>query len=55
VTEVTPLPTFYKAEAYHQNYYENNPAQPYCSAVITPKVSKLRKYYFDKLKKSYAV
>jgi peptide-methionine (S)-S-oxide reductase len=55
VTEVTPLPTFYKAEAYHQNYYENNPAQPYCSAVITPKVSKLRKYYFDKLKKSYAI
>ncbi len=54
VTEVTEAPTFYKAEAYHQNYYENNPAQPYCNAVITPKVSKLRKYYFDRLKKAYA-
>jgi peptide-methionine (S)-S-oxide reductase len=53
VTEVTPAPEFYKAEAYHQNYYENNPAQPYCNAVITPKVSKLRKYYFDRLKKAY--
>jgi peptide-methionine (S)-S-oxide reductase len=53
VTEVTAAPTFYKAEAYHQNYYENNPAQPYCNAVITPKVSKLRKYYFDRLKKAY--
>lgn len=54
VTEVTPLPTFYKAEEYHQNYYERNPAQAYCQAVITPKVSKLRKYYFDRLKKAYA-
>ena len=53
VTEVTEAPTFYKAEAYHQNYFENNPANPYCNAVITPKVSKLRKYYFDRLKKAY--
>lgn len=53
VTEVTPAPTFYKAEEYHQNYYENNPYQGYCQAVIAPKVSKLRKYYFDRLKKAY--
>ncbi len=53
VTEVTPLPTFYAAEAYHQNYYENNPYQGYCQAVIAPKVSKLRKYYFERLKKAY--
>ncbi len=54
VTEVTALPPFYKAEEYHQNYYERNPAQGYCQAVIAPKVSKLRKYYFDRLKKAYA-
>ena len=53
VTEVTAAPTFYKAEDYHQNYYENNPGQGYCRAVIAPKVSKLRKYYFDRLKKAY--
>jgi peptide-methionine (S)-S-oxide reductase len=54
VTEVTALPPFYKAEEYHQNYYERNPNQGYCQAVIAPKVSKLRKYYFDRLKKAYA-
>jgi peptide-methionine (S)-S-oxide reductase len=54
VTEVMAAPPFYKAEEYHQNYYERNPAQGYCQAVITPKVSKLRKYYFDRLKKAYA-
>ncbi|MEL6615585.1 MAG: peptide-methionine (S)-S-oxide reductase MsrA, partial [Bacteroidota bacterium] len=49
VTEVVPLKTFYPAEAYHQGYYENNPAQPYCQAVIAPKVAKLRAHYMEKL------
>ncbi|MBI2185415.1 MAG: peptide-methionine (S)-S-oxide reductase MsrA [Thaumarchaeota archaeon] len=50
VTEVTPFKTFYKAEEYHQEYYKNNPWQPYCQIVITPKVAKLRKQYHDRLK-----
>ena len=49
VTEVVPLDTFYPAEDYHQDYYARNPAQPYCQAVIAPKVSKLRSMYLDKL------
>jgi peptide-methionine (S)-S-oxide reductase len=49
VTEIEPLDTFYPAEAYHQDYFARNPAQPYCQAVIAPKVSKLRKLYLDKL------
>ena len=49
VTEVVPLDTFYPAEDYHQDYYARNPAQPYCAAVIAPKVSKLRSMYLDKL------
>jgi peptide-methionine (S)-S-oxide reductase len=51
VTEVTPLTEFFPAEDYHQSYFEQNPNQPYCRAVIEPKVSKFRKQYFDKLKK----
>ncbi|WP_339706910.1 peptide-methionine (S)-S-oxide reductase MsrA [uncultured Kriegella sp.] len=50
VTEVSPLETFYEAEDYHQDYYRNNTAQGYCSAVITPKLAKLRKMHADKLK-----
>jgi peptide-methionine (S)-S-oxide reductase len=50
VTEVAPLPEFYLAESYHQNYFENNPAQPYCRAVVAPKVSKFRKLFLEKLK-----
>ncbi|AUC13784.1 peptide-methionine (S)-S-oxide reductase [Tenacibaculum sp. SZ-18] len=50
VTEVSELPTFYPAEEYHQNYYANNKEQGYCNFVITPKISKLRKLYADKLK-----
>jgi peptide-methionine (S)-S-oxide reductase len=50
VTEVTPLTEFYKAEDYHQQYYEQNPNQPYCRAVIAPKVAKFRKQYLAKLK-----
>jgi peptide-methionine (S)-S-oxide reductase len=51
VTEITPFTNFYPAENYHQDYYENNPAQPYCSFVITPKVEKFEKVLKDKLKK----
>lgn len=51
VTEVTALGTFYKAEEYHQNYYNNNKTQGYCVAVINPKLEKFIKNYGDKLKK----
>jgi peptide-methionine (S)-S-oxide reductase len=51
VTELAPASTFYEAEDYHQEYFENNGGQPYCRAVVAPKVAKFRKYYFDKLKK----
>ncbi len=50
VTEISPLPKFYEAEGYHQNYYRTNPNQPYCRVVIDPKVSKFRKEFQDKLK-----
>jgi peptide-methionine (S)-S-oxide reductase len=49
VTEVVPVETFYEAETYHQNYYRNNPYQPYCMAVVAPKVSKFRKHYLGRL------
>ena len=49
VTELSPLPTVYEAEAYHQNYYANNPGAGYCRFVIAPKVSKFRKQYYDRL------
>ena len=42
-TEVKKFDSFYKAENYHQGYYKLNTEQPYCNAVITPKVSKARK------------
>jgi peptide-methionine (S)-S-oxide reductase len=51
VTEVSPLPQFYPAENYHQDYFTNNAHQPYCAAIIAPKVAKVRKYYFDRLAK----
>ena len=50
VTEVKPLEAFYPAEEYHRDYYRRNPNQGYCSVVIAPKVAKVRKLYFDKLK-----
>ena len=50
VTEVSPLPTFYPAEAYHDDYFARNPGQPYCQVIIEPKVAKLRKQHMDKLK-----
>lgn len=43
VTEVTPLNNYYDAEDYHDNYYNNNPSQPYCLFVIKPKLDKLEK------------
>ena len=51
VTEVTEFTNFYPAEDYHQNYFEKNPNQPYCSAVVGPKVAKFRQRFTDKLKK----
>lgn len=50
VTELSQAVTFHEAEEYHQNYYKNNPSQGYCSAVISPKLSKLRRLYSHKLK-----
>ena len=50
VTEVVPLDIFYPAEEYHRDYYRRNPRQGYCQFVIAPKVAKLRKLYFDRLK-----
>ncbi len=49
VTEVSPLPEFYEAEAYHQNYFARNPNQGYCSVVIAPKMQKFMTYFPDKL------
>jgi peptide-methionine (S)-S-oxide reductase len=51
VTEISPAEEFYVAEDYHQNYFENNPEQSYCSFVVAPKVDKFRKAFKDKLKK----
>ena len=50
VTEVTKATTFYPAEDYHQDYFANNPFQPYCQAVAAPKVDKVRKVFKDLLK-----
>jgi peptide-methionine (S)-S-oxide reductase len=51
VTEVEEYREFYPAEDYHQGYYRKNRGQPYCQAVITPKLAKLRQKWLDKLKK----
>ncbi len=52
VTQLEPFKAFYKAEGYHQEYFENNPGQPYCQIVIAPKVRKFREHYQEKLKQS---
>lgn len=49
VTELSPLPKFYAAEGYHQNYFNTNPNQPYCIAVVSPKVEKLLRKHGDKV------
>ncbi|ELZ80565.1 methionine sulfoxide reductase A [Haloferax larsenii JCM 13917] len=49
VTEIEPLDTFYEAEAYHQDYFEKNPNQPYCAVNVAPKVKKVREKFADKL------
>lgn len=50
VTEITPFHSFYVAEDYHQEYFQNNGSQPYCRAIVAPKVAKFRKQYLDRLK-----
>jgi peptide-methionine (S)-S-oxide reductase len=51
VTEITPFDKFWPAEDYHQEYFANNPAQPYCAAVVAPKVAKFRQKFASRLKK----
>jgi len=50
VTEVAPAQTFYAAEDYHQEYFANNSAQPYCQYVVAPKMAKFRKKFANRLK-----
>lgn len=50
VTEISALTNYYPAEDYHQNYFDNNPDNPYCNAVVRPKVEKFRKVFADRLK-----
>ncbi len=52
VTERSPLPPYFAAEDYHREYYRRNQNQPYCRAVIAPKLAKLRKEHFDRLRGS---
>jgi len=51
ITEVVPFDEFYQAEDYHQEYFANNPYQPYCQAVVAPKVAKFRKHFLELLKR----
>jgi len=51
VTEISPFSTFYKAEDYHQNYFNLNGNAPYCAYIIQPKLEKFKKVFKDKLKK----
>jgi peptide-methionine (S)-S-oxide reductase len=51
VTEVEAFEAFFRAEAYHQQYFEQNPRQPYCRAVVAPKVAKFRKRHSFRLKR----
>ncbi len=50
VTEIVPFTVFYPAEAYHQNYFEDNSGQGYCQLIIRPKLEKLKKVFGEKLK-----
>ena len=51
VTEIADAPLFYLAEDYHQEYFRYNPNQPYCQAVVAPKLAKFRQKYLERLKK----
>jgi len=51
VTEITPFDKFWSAEDYHQEYFANNPSQPYCAAVVAPKVAKFRSKFASRLKR----
>ncbi len=51
VTEITPFDKFWSAEDYHQEYFANNPSQPYCAGVVAPKVAKFRQKFADRLKR----
>ena len=51
VTAVEPASVFYKAEDYHQEYFRNNPAQPYCAFVVAPKVAKFRQKFASKMRR----
>ena len=51
VTEVTAFDKFWPAEDYHQEYFANNPTQPYCAAVVAPKVAKFRQKFVSRLKR----
>jgi peptide-methionine (S)-S-oxide reductase len=53
ITEIVPFEAFYMAEEYHQNFYETNENQGYCSYVITPKIHKLLKEYSKEVKEEY--
>lgn len=50
VTAVEPLKVFYKAETYHKDYFKKHPKEPYCQAVIAPKIAKLQAHFIDKIK-----
>jgi len=54
VTEVMKFEKFFPAETYHQEYFARNPLQPYCMAVVAPKVTKFRKHFMEMLKKETA-
>ena len=51
VTEVRPASEFYKAEDYHQEYFRNNPQQPYCAFVVTPKLKKFREKFAARMRR----
>ena len=53
VTEIVPFTNFYKAENYHQNYYDKNKSASYCQIVIDPKIQKLMKNYKEEVKEEY--
>jgi peptide-methionine (S)-S-oxide reductase len=54
ITEISPASTFYEAEAYHQNYFAQNPDQGYCAFVIAPKLDKFKKVFKERLKTGVA-